>query len=101
MEGVLKGRVREIPGYYFPPEDQGWWQFISLLTASERPVNDLVANIIDLAYGSSVNQAHTALNFIEFYLGEWRRDHSKDILNLIEKNDAAADQRLRGYICEA
>lgn len=97
----MKGRVRGIPGYYFPPEDQGWWQFISLLTASDRPVNDLVANIIGLAYGSSVNQAHTALNAIQFYLGEWRKDHLKDILNLIEKNDAAGNQRLRGYICEA
>ncbi|RXW15244.1 hypothetical protein EST38_g10604 [Candolleomyces aberdarensis] len=99
--GVLKGWAREIQDYYCPPEDLGWWQFISRLTASKRPVNELVANIVGLANGSSVNQAHTALNVIDFYLEDSRKENLKDILKLIAKNDADSNKRLRGYIREA
>lgn len=97
----MKGWAREIQDYYCPPEDQAWWKFISRLTATKRPVNELVANIVGLANGSSVNQAHTALNVIDFYLEDSRKDNLKDILGLIAKNDAASNQRLKGYIREA
>lgn len=99
--GVLKTWAREIQDYYDPPEDQPWYKFISRLTATGRPVNELVANIVGLANGSSVNQAHTALNVVDFYLEESRKDNLKDILDLITKEDAASKERLRGYIREA
>ncbi|RXW15403.1 hypothetical protein EST38_g10449 [Candolleomyces aberdarensis] len=67
----------------------------------KRPVNELVANIVGLANGSSVNQAHTALNVIDFYLEDSRKENLKDILKLIAKNDADSNKRLRGYIREA
>ncbi|KAF5338872.1 hypothetical protein D9611_008746 [Ephemerocybe angulata] len=99
--GLLKKWAREIQDYYSPPDEQPWWQFISRLTATGRPVNELVANIVGLANGSSVNQAHTALNVVDFYLEEERKDNLADIQALIGKNDDASNERLRGYIREA
>ncbi|KDQ11181.1 hypothetical protein BOTBODRAFT_114735 [Botryobasidium botryosum FD-172 SS1] len=98
---VLQCWVRELEDYMWPPEEKPWFEFISRLASTGRPVNELVANIVGLANGSSVNQAHAAINVIEFYLQESRRQEYTMIMQLIENKSDQNDEYLRGYVREA
>ncbi|KAH7885086.1 heme peroxidase [Phlebopus sp. FC_14] len=73
-------------------------QFIKRLTSSGRPANQLIAMVVSLAVGSSVNQAQAVVNVLDFYLEESRKNNYSAIQSSIQKGD---DKTLQGYVREA
>ncbi|KAH7928581.1 heme peroxidase [Leucogyrophana mollusca] len=98
---ILKGWAREVGSYIWPPDDSPWFEFISRLASTGRPVNQLVANIVGLAVGSSVNHAHAAINVVDFYLDESRKEDFEVIQKLISQDNDQSNELLRGYVREA
>ncbi|EPS97159.1 hypothetical protein FOMPIDRAFT_95975 [Fomitopsis schrenkii] len=77
--------------------------FLARLAASGRPMDELVACVIGLAVGSSVNFAQAAAQVVDFYM---REDRSEERAALIAgccapDGDAKAMERVRGYVREA
>ncbi|KAF8628091.1 hypothetical protein AX15_004094 [Amanita polypyramis BW_CC] len=96
---ILKDWVREVEDYVYPPDDKEWFKFISRLDSTNRPVNELVANIVGLANGSSVNQAHSAINVIDFYLD--RKEDFEKVKVIMNINDDKHNELTRGFVREA
>ncbi|KAF8627576.1 hypothetical protein AX15_004356 [Amanita polypyramis BW_CC] len=96
---ILKDWVREVEDYVYPPDDKEWFKFISRLDSTNRPVNELVANIVGLANGSSVNQAHSAINVIDFYLD--RKEDFEKVKIIMNINDDKHNELTRGFVREA
>ena len=77
--------------------------FLARLAASGRPIDELVACVIGLAVGSSVNFSQAAAQVIDFYM---REDRSKERSALIAAccapdEDTKAAELIRGYVREA
>lgn len=90
------------------------------LSDTGRPVNELTADIISLAIGSSVNYAQGMFNFvypflscltnlfmtlaasqiIDFYLENDRAGDLNEIKKLAKLNDSASFELLQGYVRE-
>jgi linoleate 10R-lipoxygenase len=79
------------------------YSFLSRLAESGRPLKDLVATVMGLAVGSSVNYAQASAQIVDFYLDDARAKERADIVRLVAKpeNDEEANERLIGYIKEA
>jgi len=69
------------------------YPFLSKLTGTGRPLDELVGNIIGVAVGASVNHAQAAVNVIDFYLDDSRTSERKHIVELIHNTDSAATAR--------
>ncbi|EGN99534.1 hypothetical protein SERLA73DRAFT_106133 [Serpula lacrymans var. lacrymans S7.3] len=109
--GVL-GRIKNL---VWAPTDKPYYDFLSRLGQSGRPLNELVAMVVGLAVGSSVNLAHgnsilqhlstsyvaAAINVVDFYLDEERAKERAQIIALVQKTDATSDNLLQGYVREA
>ncbi|KAJ7340010.1 heme peroxidase, partial [Mycena albidolilacea] len=87
--------------YLWPQSGKPWYPFLSRLAATGRPMNELVANVMGIAVGSSVNYAQAAVHVIDFYLDDARQHERAQILKLVHLNDEKSTDLLRGYVREA
>ena len=85
---------------YFKPK-KPYQDFMARLAESGRPVKEVVAEIVGLSVGSSVNYAQALAQVVDFYLDEARAKELAEIKVLITKTDEASKERLRGYVREA
>jgi len=96
------GRIAASVGAFFSsPTAKTSYPFLSKLTETGRPLDELVGNIIGVAVGASVNHAQAAVNVIDFYLDDSRTSERKHIVELVHNTDSAATALLRGYVSEA
>ncbi|KAJ3865441.1 heme peroxidase [Lentinula novae-zelandiae] len=94
----VASRVR---GYFWPSTAKPYYPFLSTLSGTGRPVNELVANVVSLAIGSSVNYAQAAVNVIDFYFDDERAPERAKIIELAKASDDKSTELLRGYVREA
>ncbi|CAL1708758.1 unnamed protein product [Somion occarium] len=83
------------------PEDKQCYSFLRKLADTGRPTKELVAQVIGLAVGSSVNYSHATAQVIDFYLDDERTKERNEIIQLVNKRDAQSAELLRGYVREA
>ncbi|KAG6824328.1 hypothetical protein H0H93_002191, partial [Arthromyces matolae] len=96
------GRIAAgILAFFDSPKNKESYPFLSALTATGRPLDAIVGNIIGLAVGACVNYAQAAVNVIDFYLADERAEERRAIVDLIQKKSPESDTLLRGYVCEA
>ncbi|KAI5117535.1 hypothetical protein M0805_004768 [Coniferiporia weirii] len=76
--------------------------FLKNLAASKRPTNQLVACVIGLAVGSSVNYSQAVAQVVDFYLSPARASECAALIAVCKRpeGDAEADALLRGYVRE-
>jgi len=92
--------IANISNYIWPPSKKPYYPFLSKLAETGRSLNCLVATVVGLAVGSSVDYAQAASQVIEFYL---RPEYEKErfrILQLVQSQDAGSTELLRGYVRE-
>jgi len=84
-------------------EERPCYGFLRKLAESGRPMEDLVATVMGLAVGSSVNYAQASAQIVDFYLDDERAAARADIVRLVatDEDDEVANERLIGYIKEA
>ncbi|KAF9258714.1 heme peroxidase [Marasmius fiardii PR-910] len=80
--------------------DQPYAPFLRRLAETGRPINELVANVIGLAIGSSVNYAQAAVHVIDFYFDDQRAEERARIVSLAKATDESSLETLRGYVRE-
>ncbi|KAJ3760774.1 heme peroxidase [Lentinula raphanica] len=90
-----------VKNYLWPATAKPYYPFLSKLSDTGRPVNELVANVVSLAVGSSVNYAQAAVNVIDFYFDDERAPERAKIIDLAKANDDNSTELLRGYVREA
>ena len=56
-QGVISGFLAHVASVIWPQGDKPYYPFLSKLAAAGRPLNELVAMVVSLAVGSSVNYA--------------------------------------------
>ena len=78
-------------------------EFLERLSASGRPTDQLIACVIGLAVGSSVNYAQAVAQVVDFYFSDERSQERAKIIELSKRpdGDKQADELLRGYVREA
>ncbi|KAJ6549816.1 heme peroxidase [Mycena capillaripes] len=82
------------------PSGKPYYAFLSRLAETGRPWNELVANVIGLAVGSSVNYAQGAVHVLDFYLDDAREHERHQIINLVHREDEKSQKLLLGYVRE-
>ncbi|MCV2423659.1 hypothetical protein LNV47_24045 [Paucibacter sp. DJ4R-1] len=92
----IKAAVESATGQTRPSD-----KFHQDLLASKKAINDLVALILGLAVGSSVNYAQATCQMVDFYMDASRKKEFDHIVQLASKNDAESTQLLVGYYREA
>ncbi|KAF9257706.1 heme peroxidase [Marasmius fiardii PR-910] len=80
---------------------QPYKPFLQRLAQTGRPINELVANVVGLAVGSSVNYAQAAVQVIDFYFDDERAAERAQVISLSKATDATSTATLRGYVREA
>ncbi|KAF8579879.1 heme peroxidase [Ramaria rubella] len=85
----------------WPPTKKPYYEFLSKLSETGRPVNQLVATVVGLAIGSSVNYCQAAVHVVDFYFDDKREKQRAHIIELVQKKDGSGDELLRGYVREA
>ncbi|KAF8727619.1 hypothetical protein AX14_007203 [Amanita brunnescens Koide BX004] len=75
------------------------FQFLSKLASSDKPLEEKIAIVLDIAVSCSVSVAQAAVHAVDFYLDE---EHEKEhILELLQLDDAESAEVLLGYAREA
>ncbi|KAG6830523.1 hypothetical protein H0H87_007821, partial [Tephrocybe sp. NHM501043] len=85
----------------WPAKKKPSYPFLSALTATGRPIDELLGNILGVAVGACVNYAQAAVNVIDFYLDDARAEEKEAIVELVNSKAPENDALLRGYVCEA
>ncbi|KAG6916804.1 hypothetical protein DXG01_005269 [Tephrocybe rancida] len=93
--------VASVASWIWPATKKPCYPFLSSLTATGRPIDELLGNILGVAVGACVNYAQAAVNVIGFYLDDARAEERKAIVELVNSKGAQTDALLRGYVCEA
>ena len=57
FQGIVSGFFAHVASTLWPQGEQPYYPFLSKLAAAGRPLNELVATVVGLAVGSSVNYA--------------------------------------------
>lgn len=63
-QNLLVKLVNHVNGAIWPPSNKPYYPFLSKLADTGRPVNELVATVVGLAIGSSVNYCQGVSSFI-------------------------------------
>ena len=100
-QNLLGQVVSRVSSYIWPPSKKPCYPFLSVLTATGRPIDELVGNIIGITVGASVNFAHAAVNVIDFYLDDARAEERLAIVKLVATKSPESDALLSGYVREA
>ena len=95
------GLAARASSFIWPPNSKPSYPFLSKLTESGRPLDELLGNILGVAVGASVNYAQAAVHVVAFYLDEARAKEKEHIVQLVNRNDTESATLLRGYVCEA
>lgn len=85
------------------PNHEEYTDFLSRLASSGRPTRELVANVIGLAVGSSVNYAQSVAQVVDFYLSDERTKEREQVIALAKRpeGDKEAEELMKGYVREA
>jgi linoleate 10R-lipoxygenase len=81
--------------------DKPCYPFLRQLCATGRPINEVIATVVGLAVGSSVNYAQAAVHVIDFYFDDERANERGKIIGLAKLNDNQSMDLLTGYVREA
>jgi len=98
---AVLGFISNVSKYFWPPTDKPCYEFLSKLSDTGRPLNELVATVVGLAVGSSVNYAQAAVHVVDFYFDDAREQERIQILKLVQSDDSKSTELLRGYVREA
>ncbi|KAG6861378.1 hypothetical protein C0995_000784 [Termitomyces sp. Mi166 len=93
--------IARVSSFLWPPTKKPCYPFLSALTATSRPIDDLIGNIIGVAVNVTVNFAHAVANVIDFYLDDSHAEEKKTIVKLIANKDPQSGALLFGYVREA
>ncbi|KAJ7103706.1 heme peroxidase [Mycena crocata] len=96
----VSGLISKATKYLWPPFDKPYYPFMSRLSETGRPVNELVGAVLSLAVGSCLNQAQATVHVIDFYLDDARKEERLKILKLVHSDDPESTELLRGYVRE-
>ncbi|KAF5365312.1 hypothetical protein D9758_005455 [Tetrapyrgos nigripes] len=95
--GAVSAVTSTVAGIF---SNQPYAPFLQRLASTGRPINELVANVVGLAVGSSVNYAQAAVHVIDFYFDDARAAERAKIIALAQATDSASTETLRGYVRE-
>ncbi|EIM82504.1 heme peroxidase [Stereum hirsutum FP-91666 SS1] len=100
---TLVSVVATVASYFNAPPDKPYVAFLRKLAESGKGINAVIANVIGLAIGSSVNYAQAAVHVVDFYLDDAHAKEREVIIKLAQKGDSDVGslQLLRGYVREA
>ncbi|KAJ6487073.1 heme peroxidase [Mycena vitilis] len=98
---AVMGFISNISKRLWPQEDKPCYPFLSKLSETGRPLNELVATVVGLAVGSSVNYAQAAVHVVDFYLDDTHAQERAQIVKLVQNDDSKSTDLLRGYVREA
>jgi len=98
---AILGFVAKVNKFLFSQTDKPCYPFLSKLAETGRPLNELVAMVVGLAVGSSVNFAQGAVHVIDFYFDEAHAAENAEIIQLVQQDDPKSMQLLSGYVREA
>ncbi|KAF9458998.1 heme peroxidase [Collybia nuda] len=98
---IVTGVISKINSIFWPASNKPYFPFLSRLAESGRPINELVATVVGLAIGASVNFAQAAVNVVDFYLDEEHNTERQEIITLTQFESAENTELLRGYVREA
>ncbi|KAJ7923789.1 heme peroxidase [Mycena leptocephala] len=98
---VITGFIANVSKFLRPQSQKPCYPFLSKLSETGRPLNELVATVIGLAVGSSVNYAQAAVHVVDFYLDDTHEKERLQILQLVQSDDSKSTDMLRGYVREA
>ena len=98
-QNPITGILSSFSTYWKPKKP--YQEFMARLAESGRPVKEVVAEVVGLSVGSSVNYAQALAQVVDFYLDPARARELAEIKVLITKTDAQSAERLRGYVREA
>ncbi|TFK63860.1 heme peroxidase [Pluteus cervinus] len=101
ITGALGGLLGHIEGGLSGVTSKPYYPFLSKLTETGRATNELVAMVVGLAVGSSVNYAQAAVHVIDFYFDDAREKERLAILKLVQTESDANTKVIRGYVREA
>ncbi|KAI0079537.1 heme peroxidase [Panus rudis PR-1116 ss-1] len=89
-----------VSSFVRPAEGKLCYPFLRRLSDLGLDRKDMVAQVIGLAVGSSVNYAQSIAQVVDFYLDDARAAERAEISKLVHRNDAEATELLHGYIRE-
>ncbi|KAJ6583033.1 heme peroxidase [Mycena vulgaris] len=98
---AVMGFIANVSKYLWPPSDKPCYPFLSKLSETGRPLNEIVATVVGLAVGSSVNYAQAAVHVIDFYFDDAHEQERTQIIKLVQNDDSQSTNILRGYVREA
>ncbi|KAF7358979.1 Heme peroxidase [Mycena sanguinolenta] len=98
---AVLGFISKCSQFLWPQSSKPCYPFLSKLSETGRPLDALVATVVGLAVGSSVNYAQAAVHVIDFYLDDARAQERAQIMNLVQGDDTKSTDLLRGYVREA
>ncbi|KAG6810880.1 hypothetical protein H0H92_009972 [Tricholoma furcatifolium] len=98
---VIGKLAASIASHIWSAKKKACYPFLSSLTATGRPIDELLGNILGVAVGACVNYAQAAVHVVDFYLDDARAEERKAIIKLVGSQDSQSDTLLRGYVCEA
>ncbi|KAJ7160327.1 heme peroxidase [Mycena filopes] len=98
---AITGFVANVAKLLWPQVDKPCYPFLSKLSETGRPMNELVATVVGLAVGSSVNYAQAAVHVVDFYLDDSHAKERAQILSLVQSDDSNSTETLRAYVREA
>ncbi|KNZ76883.1 Psi-producing oxygenase C [Termitomyces sp. J132] len=94
------GRVIACVSSFRSPKKKPYYPFLSALTATGRPIDELIGNIIGIAI-ATVTLAHAAVNVVDFYLDDSRAEERSAIVELVANKSSQSEALLFGYVREA
>ncbi|KAH8111877.1 heme peroxidase [Phellopilus nigrolimitatus] len=96
----LVGIFTSVKEAIWPTPPKECHDFLANLAASGRPTRDLVACVIGLAVGSSVNYAQAVAQVVDFYLDDSRAAERAQLVAACARDDKKGAELLRGYVRE-
>ncbi|KAJ7619752.1 hypothetical protein B0H17DRAFT_1219696 [Mycena rosella] len=100
-QNFLMRFISRVSNFFCPPSRKAYYPFLHKPAESGLPINELVANVIGIAVGSSVNYAQAAVHVVDFYLSDTRAQERIAIIELVKRDDSNSVETLYGYVREA
>ncbi|KAJ7785469.1 heme peroxidase [Mycena olivaceomarginata] len=92
---AITGFIAKCSNFLWPSSDKPCYPFLSKLSETGRPVNELTATVVGLAVGSSVNYAQAAVHVIDFYLDDAHEQERIQIIKLVQGDASKSTDLLR------
>ena len=77
------------------------FEFFNKLVSSNKPLDELITIVLDIAVSCSVSVAQAAVHAVDFYLEDDQEKERHHILELLQLDDAESGEVLLGYAREA